>query len=250
MRHSRLYTALILLSLEAALSGCTLANYGIGSLIDTARTREFGPEVFAPDAPAADTPRLGAEVKLKLRDGEVVTGKYLGVEPLPAEEYAERYARARASQTPRFQLPALGDTVGLRMTSGAELKAEFLGLDHQRSVVVNAETPLRVLTTDLREIAGSGGDTVSGEALDSLIINGDLPVVSGLALEVAVEERRRRVKRTRLIPLNSVVWAGQRPRGGRTVGFVVGLAVDMTTIIVMLSNQDSTFGVDLDLAGH
>ncbi|MGD2152487.1 MAG: hypothetical protein PVG79_04415 [Gemmatimonadales bacterium] len=249
MRNSRLYTAIVLLALNSALSGCTLTNYGVGSLIDTARTREFGPEVFASDAPPADTPKLGAELKLRLRDGEVVTGKYLGVEPLPGEEYAERYARARERQMPRFLLPALGDTVSLRMTSGAELAAEFLGFDHERSVLLNAPTPIRLLTTNLREITGPGGATISGAALDSLIVNGDLPVLSALALEVKVEERRRRVKRRRLIPLDSVVWGGQRPRSGRTVGLVSGLAVDVTTLIVMLSNPDFNLSPDLDFGG-
>lgn len=248
MPRSRLFGALILLALNSALSSCTLVGYGLGSAIDGSSKRTFGPEVFTPEGAARDTLKQGTKLTLNLRDGEVVEGKYLGVALLPAEDYSQVYAGARERYELQAALPEPGDTVTLALVSGRVLKGEFLGFEGPNWVIFKRETPWRVAATDVVEMTDGGDCRVSGEELVRLLSSGAAPTMSGLALEVAVREPGRRREERRLIPLDSILSASHKPTGGRTTLMLIGLAVDVATIVTF-ATSDTGFGGGLDFGG-
>lgn len=249
MLRPRLYGALALLALNSALSGCTLIGYGLGSAIDSSSKRTFGPEVFAPESAGRDTLKSGTKLKLNLRDGEVVEGKYLGVERLPAEEYAQVYAGARERYQLQSALPEPGDTVTLALVTGRVLEGELLGFEGRRWVIFRRETLLRVAAADVVEMTDGGDCSVSGETLDRLLSSGAVPTMSALALEVVVSEGRTRREERRLIPLDSILSATYKPTSGRTVGTLAGLAIDVVALIGAIQLREEGFGGGLTLGG-
>ncbi|MGD2217228.1 MAG: hypothetical protein PVJ64_10735 [Gemmatimonadales bacterium] len=227
MRSLRPFGALALLALTSALSGCTLIGYGLGSAIDASDKQTFAPEAFAPQNAGYGLPESGAKLKVNLKDGEVVEGKYLGVERLPAEEYARVYAEARERYELQSALPEPGDSVTLALVTGRMLHGEFLGYEGRRWVVFKRETPWRVAAADVREMTGGSDCRVSGETLDRLISSGAVPTMSALALEVVSGRWSTRRTERRLIPLDSVTSATYKPTSGRMAGGLLGLAVDI-----------------------
>jgi hypothetical protein len=246
MLHSRLYGALVLLALNSALSGCTLIGFGLGSAIDSSSKRTFGPQAFAPESAGRDTLKQGTKLKLNLRDGEVVEGKYLGVERLPADEYAQIYDDARERYELQTALPEPGDTVTLALVTGRVLEGEFLGFEGRRWVVFRRETPWRVAAADIVEMTNGRGCSVSGETLDRLLSSGAVPTMSALALEVDVGRSRR--EEVRLIPLDNIMSGTYKPTSGRTALTLIGLAVDVAAVVAFASS-DMGFGGGFNLTG-
>src|SRR5437867_13422524 len=72
--------------LALSLAGCSLIGLGIGALVDSHRSKPRSLEGW-------DLQRIrkGARIRVLLRDGSAVAGRFRGVETI-AEEYAARYA--------------------------------------------------------------------------------------------------------------------------------------------------------------
>jgi hypothetical protein len=247
MLHSRLFGALVLLAFNSALSGCTLIGYGLGSAIDASGKQTFAPEVFAARSGGRNTVEPGTKLKLALRDGEVVEGKYLGVEQLPADEYVRVYGAARERYELQSELPEPGDTVTLALVTGRVVAGEFLGFERPHWVFFKREVPYRVAATDVVAMSDRHDRSVSGETLDRLVSSGVVPTMSALALEVVVREGSRRREEKRLIPLDSILSATHKPTTGRTSLMLIGLAFDVAGIAVAASGLD--FGGGIKLSG-
>jgi len=232
-----LLTAGVLLGLIVPQSACTLIGYGIGSAIDSGNKRTVAPESFAPD-----TIETGTMFKLRLRDGSLVKGKYLGIEPLPAEEYAARYAWIREQHLTNVPLPELGDTVTLVMISGGELDAEFLGFDLY-SVLVwkpGAPGPESVRPGDIDELRVRGNAAIPGETLALLLSEGALPFHSAFAMQVAPAIGRAGGKR--LLPMEEILFIEWKPGTGRTVGTIVGVTIDVAILVTAVAAGASMSG--------
>jgi len=231
MRDSRLYTAIVLLALNSALSGCTLIGYGIGSAIDASGKRTLAPQAFAPENAGRHTPEQGSKIKLILRDGEVVEGKYVGVERLPAAEYWRVYADARARFQLESALPEPGDSVTLALVTGRVLEGEFLGFEGQRWIHFRRETPWRVAAADVVEMRYAHDRSASGQTLDRLMSSGAVPTMSAVALEVTMGRYGTRRTERRLIPLDSVASVTYKPTSNRSMFALVGLAADAVLVV-------------------
>ncbi|UCF20110.1 MAG: hypothetical protein JSU87_01500 [Gemmatimonadota bacterium] len=229
MISSRIPLALaVLFGLIVPQSACTLVGFGIGSVIDSGNKRTIRPESFAPD-----TIDLGKTFKLRLRDGSVVGGKYLGIEPLPDEEYAARYAVAREQRLMNVPLPEIGETVTLRMNRGDELDAEFLGFDFN-SVLVRKPGefgPESLRLGDIRQFRVAGNEAIRGEALTLLLSEGALPLQS--ALVVQAKPAKGREGGRRLLPMDEVLLIEWKPGAGRTVGAIIGATIDVAILVAV-----------------
>jgi hypothetical protein len=164
-----------------------------------------------------------------------VKGKYAGLEPEAPEEYAERYAAARAELAPRFALPGLGDPITVTYQTGALLQAELAGFDLGRLVVV-ADGRQTMRISDLRELSHADG-IIAGEALALLIAQGTLPLMSGIAIDDAKLAGGSREERT-LIPLDGVHYITYTPSTRRTRGLISGAIVDAAVIVLIVVCAD------------
>lgn len=250
MLRSSLFRALALAALTSALSGCSLIGYGIGSAIDASSKQTLAPEAFTPEDGGRNSFRPGTKLKLALRDGEVVEGEYIGVERLPADEYALVYAEARERYALQSELPEPGDTVTLALVTGGVAEGEFMGFEFPHWVYFKRETQhgvpatqYGVPATDVVEMSDGRDRSVSGETLDRLLSSGTVPTMSALALQVDLGRFWRTERR--LIPLDSISFATHKPTTGRTALTVMGLAIDVAAAVAtasMLSGFNSGGG--------
>jgi hypothetical protein len=230
MLHTRRsYTLLLPLVVALSQSACTLINYGIGSAIDAGNK-----QVYAP-ANVERALEPGTKVTLVLLDSREVKGKFAGLEPEPPEEYAERYAAARAELAPRFPLPGLGEPITVTYQTGALLQAELAGFDLGWLIVVT-DARQAVRMSDLRELASDSG-AISGEALALLVAEGALPLASGIALDDAKLADGSREERA-WIPLDAVDYITRKPGTARTKGLILGALVDAAAIALVVACAD------------
>lgn len=169
-----------------------------------------------------------------MRDGRSVRGKYIGLVPLPAEEYAGRYESARARHLPVVPLPELGDTVTLYMTGGGELNAELLGFDPG---VVSVRTlgsaqPESVQAQEVRQLQTGCGATITGEALSFLLSEGALPFHSALAVHLTAVGNPAGLERR--VPLDRVALIEWDSDKGRKVGTIVGGVIDAAVLVAIV----------------
>lgn len=223
-----LLSTIVVSGLASPQSACTLIGAGIGELVDATTARSLTPRKLAPE-----TIEPGQKIKLQLRNGHSVDGEYIGIEPLPAEEYAARYASTREQHLTIIPLPELGDTVTLRMTQGGELDAEFLGFDlHMMSVrTLGRSEPEGVQPHEVRELCIRGGGAITGEALEFLHSEGALPVHSALAMQTTAAGNRAGGKR--LVPLDRIALIEWDSDNGRKVGTIIGGVIDAVAIVVI-----------------
>ena len=225
----------LILPLTVALSqsACTLINYGIGSAIDSGNKQVYAPT----NVERALEP--GTKITVVLLDSKEVNGKFAGLEPEPPEQYAGRYAVARAELAPRFALPGLGESITITYRTGALLQAKHAGFDLDRLIVVtDARQTLRLL--DVRELASADG-ILSCDALTVLIAQGAVPLTSGIALDDAKLADGRREERTR-VPLDGVRYITRKPSTARTKGLILGALVDAAAIALVVACADGGCG--------
>ena len=226
MRCPRLLQVVVLLScVVPASSACT--GYFIGYAIDVSNK-----EVITPSRSGPPAIEPGKSIKLVLRNGAEISGEYLGLELLPAEDYAVRYAASRDSLAAQLRLPALGDTVGLLLHSGQMMKTEFLGCDYDGLWVRSAAEaePQKLRLIGIREMLVRGGPAISGSAFPLLIFEGSLPTRSALALKVRGGRE--------LVPLSDVARIERTPSKARWIGATTEFVISAATWAILLASWD------------
>ena len=208
-----------------ASSACT--GHFIGYAIDVSNK-----EIITPSRSQPPAIEPGKSIKLVLRNGAKISGEHLGLELLPAQDYAFRYAASRDSLAAQFPLPALGDTVGLLLHSGQMLETEFLGCDYDGLWVrapAEAE-PRKLKLIGIREVLVPGGPTVSGAVFLSLVSESSLPTRSALALKVG--------RGRELIPVSDVARIERTPSKARWIGATTEFVITGATWAILLASWD------------
>jgi hypothetical protein len=214
----RKYSA-ILLVLALSLAGCTLIGLGIGAVVDSHRSKPRSVEGW-------DLQRIrkGARIRLLLRDGSAVAGRFRGVETI-AEEYAARYSAWRGAREAADTMPELGDRVTVGGRAGATDSGTFVGFDPSSLAVrLGDQTSIQERRySDVMRFETERGGALSGTQLAALAGQGQLPLRSRLVVDgipVALE----RVASIQ-VPAHS----------GKITGFVLGAAVDTILIFAVAS---------------
>jgi len=89
-----------------ALNGCSIIGLTTGSLIDASRPDQ----TFLPGWQVV-TIKPGTALHVLLEDGGQLFGRFAGLEPLPAAQYAVIYSRTREQKPLGILLPAPGDRI-------------------------------------------------------------------------------------------------------------------------------------------
>jgi len=124
----------------------------------------------------------GVPLKLRLRDGSVVNGRFLGRTLLDAALYAPRFA-ARA-QTSSWVPFALGETLRVSLRDGRRLTAPFTGYGELSVLLANVSggSDLRIPFEFAKEIQRADGEPVAPRDLIQAFKKGTLPSREALAL--------------------------------------------------------------------
>lgn len=207
--------------------GCTLVGYGIGSAIDSGTGGWVSVETLDTNVVAP-----GKKVDVYLSDGSKLTGIFRGLEPTPAPEYAKSYLAARRSLRLGVSLPTPGDSITLYTTSSPPLRGVFLGYDPGAVVLATAGGTVAVSVQDLQELDFARGRARSAD-VRSALDDSQIPFLSVLR----IERGQASTQSVQLRRISRVEW---RPRTGRTVGWIMGAAVDLYLIIALFLAEDTS----------
>jgi hypothetical protein len=220
-----------------SLSGCTLLGYSAGAMVDAGNKR-----VVVPDSLPVLQP--GAQINVKLRDNTEMAGTYRGIEPLPADEYADRYTRYRAEVMHRVSLPALHDTVLVALVAGEDRRGRFLGFDPGAVVVESTGATVTVSLWAVDRLSAVNGSTIDGENLILLSEQGTTPLRSALSLELSPPAGGTPTAERQVISLDRIAFIERKSHTGRRVGMIVGGVIDAAALIALMicaSSESSGF---------
>jgi hypothetical protein len=210
----------------AALTGCSLIGLGVGASIDKDNAGKRKP--IEPSEVVAVGP--GTPVDVFLRDGGQLSGKFMGLVPVPPEQYADSFARSREANGSEHP-PLLGSTVTVAVKSGKQKQGELLGFGLKSLVIreTGAEQPTAVELSRIVRVSDSAGDDVDGRALQRLVTEGKIPLLSAMAVDTASGRTQ--------IPLDLVARIDvPRKSHGKMTGFLVGAAIDAVLVIAAVNS--------------
>ena len=188
--------------------------------------------------PAGDAAHLepGRELKLHLRNGGTIEGRFRGRTLLAPEVYEPRFAaRAAGGGWVPF---ALGETLTVDLVDGGRRIGTFRGYG-MRSLVLQAPTDsvaVRLPFGSARAIRRAGGGTVSIDSLLAADVRGELPSAEGLAIRTYDSARGISgfVSVTREVPLEEVRMATVTGGNRETAGLILfGAAIDVVLFLAI-----------------
>jgi len=214
-----------------ALNGCSMIGLTTGASVDSEKSNQKivpGWQVM--------TIAPGTRITIILKDGTRLSGKYSGLDPIPAEQYAAIYSQAREQKAEGILLPALGERIdiGLFLEKAKEpekkLEGIFEGFGHDRvlfkfkGTTTLSDLPLSFVT----KIAGSGGHVIAGETLKRLILEGKIPVLSAIVVEGKAGKT--------LVAMDNVSQM-EIPvkKDGAWTGFGIGAAIDIAIVFYIVA---------------
>ena len=196
--------------------------------------------------PAGEAAKLepGTRVKLRLRDGDVVRGRYLGRTLLDSARYAARFSARAGSSSP---LPfALGETLQVKLKDDREWRAPFAGFG-QLSLLLSGpdgSSPRRVPFEFAQEIRRADGRSVEPKDLARAFREGLLPSAEALVVEDGLligseAERLAAGLHVAVEDIHSIT--AELPGGGNATGVVVlGVLVAVVMVIAILASMHHT----------
>jgi hypothetical protein len=131
----------------------------------------------------------GSKIKIILKDGNLVNGKYIRLEKVAKDEYLERYARSRELNKQEVNLPELGDSINVTDTLGKQWIdalgrkwiCELLGFDYHNIISIrkNSQTSTSIAGLDLiGNIIDSDGKAIEVDKIRNLMTECKIPLLS------------------------------------------------------------------------
>jgi hypothetical protein len=241
----------LVLAAIVVMNSCSLIGLGIGAAIDSSK-----PDQVLIPGWVIQKVKPGTQIRVFLNSGDIVSGKFLKVERVQEEEYAERYANSRRQKQEEFLLPALGDDIAITLKSGVYSEREFLGFDYYYAPQRMEAEKESVPTVPISILVGVKGDTLRGrvplilvkeildsyqnvmevKALEKLASQGQIPFLSAIAIQ--------ELDTKRLIALDMVYHIEYKnKKHAKWVGLGIGAAIDVTLIIIAAALASSDWGL-------
>ncbi|MFI5006670.1 MAG: hypothetical protein ACHQKZ_04490 [Solirubrobacterales bacterium] len=215
MTRCRLATTL---AIAAALctAGCTFWGFVVGTHVD-----DHGEKTRPLAGWQIEKVGKGEKIHVRLRDGRELNGEFQGTE-ISTPEYAVRHAAAVERLRP-MALPGIGDSVTVKLSEGKIRSGSLIGFEPTRILLEGPKS--KAPLTKVLVVSWAGG-AVTGAQLSRLARDGALPMLSRL---VVGAER---------VPIEQValVEAPRHHAKGRVVGTLIGAAIDITLVVVGLSD--------------
>ena len=218
------------------LAGCSLIGLGIGAAVDSGKPSRK-------EIPSWEVHSIkpGTKLTIFLNSGELLTGKYIGMLPLPEEEYRRLYSEAKAGDC--AILPDLGEEISVEQSQGQELRGELLGFEYQTlllGMLPKSDEPSRIPQNTIVSITDSSGRLILPEPLQELSRAGKIPVRSKISL---VSENRTVDNKLRpdtaLVDFYEISQVQiHLKKSGKMTGLLVGAIIDFAVIIVVIASAD------------
>jgi hypothetical protein len=240
--------SLLVVAAIFGINGCSIIGFTIGTISDASK-----PDTLTVPGWKMELIEVGRPISILLEDGSWVSGRFAGMVRVPEADYATRYSAFRRQKTGQFLLPALGDNVAITLQNGVQGEREFLGFDyHYPAVKEEAEamsalaapnyvvsvgsledTPTgKVLTSEIDKITHGEGNDLTKEELAELISQGQIPLLSAIAVEQQADTTRVAMDQVCQIDVKA-------KKTGAKTGFVVGAFIDLIVIAVAVASGDS-----------
>ena len=238
MRSRHAVRALCLTVAGLTCIGCTVIGLTAGAVSDASRKAAPLPtwKVY--------TLKPGVPIDVQLRDGRRFVGRFSGLDPVPATEYAEAYEKARAALQGEVRLPALGPA-RVDEAGGKRRQVELLGFGPGCAFLRRKEgaEPTRMPSAQISTLTDVAGVSIGTTKIDTWTNSGRLPLMEAFALAGApldasapplnkeykdVGPDQRQSLRLPLEEIATIEWL--RPGGNATKGFLIGAAVDAVVI--------------------
>lgn len=197
--------------------------------------------------PAGEAAKLepGTLIKLRLRNGDVLKGRYLGRTLLDSARYMSRYSTRTGSSS--YVPFALGETLQVKLKDGREWRAPFAGYG-QLSLLLrgpDGSPPRRVPFEFANEIRRADGGSVDPRILAKAFRDGLLPSAEALVLEDSglllgtVPERLAAGLHVAVEDIQKIT--AELPGGGSATGVVVlGVLVAVVMVIAIIASTRHT----------
>lgn len=230
-----------------ASNGCSVLCFGLGAISDSAN-----PDTLTISGWEVQTVKPGKEMKLTLRDGEQLTGRYAGVDSVPEQQYAQSYASYRKQTGKEAPLPSLGEKIDITLNSGVQGERELLGFDYQYATAKTKgkEAPIPVTyhcaisvrhpgdttsgtvpVSNIDRIVDGKGIVVKGSILEQLTSEGQVPFLSAVAIHDSSGRRQIGMEQVKRIEL-------QKKRNTKWKLAAAGAAFDILLLLAAINYFD------------
>lgn len=258
----RLVPGILVLAVVLNFGGCTLVGFTVGYVID-----ESTDEYAVVKSGELGNLKEGREIKAKMTDGIITTGKFVSLVRDDSLDYRLRYERMIKRMGLRA-FPNLGDTVtfqyavesnikvrsgddsstsdstGYRYSAGSVIEGILAGFDQgygeepgAARIFLDRRESGEEFHENLKFLAfliTAAGDTVRGESLIGLVAEHKVPMRTGLLMKVGLLHDR--------FPQEKVLEVqAKRKRNAALIGTIIGAAIDAAWIIAMATYDWDSF---------
>ena len=184
---------------------------------------------------------LNHRVTLRLRDGTVVWGKFVGDAESPESVYDARYAAWRGTTLGALDLPARGDSVDLRRGSRVLIAGRFRGFSTGVALMQKSGQAglVRAAFTDFDSMVVTTGHATSADWLRERDRRGLLPVTNGLRIETPQEIRFLALDE---IGAGQIATSSTEKVAGATSGMIILFAILGVAFFAALATAFSSVG--------
>jgi hypothetical protein len=209
--------------------GCSVIGLGIGAASDSKKPSQIqGWEVEKVDP--------GKTVTLVLRDSSRIKGKFIGLERLQDQEYAETYDQARELKPDGVVLPKLDDTVSITTKTEKKFEGEFFGFDHGYILlrIVGRNMTNQVSMNNIKSIEQKNGNAIGQTMIEKLLSDGRIPSSSVIVMKNELGKMRTNIEKVPLIrdPVR---------KNGKWIGLGIGVAIDAVVLVVLHNSHWSIY---------
>ena len=226
-------------------SSCSLIGLGTGAVVDSQRKDKSSRAILKIHE--------GSSLTLLLKDGRSLHGHFDGRRDMDAEAYARLWKAWRDTSRAVVTLPSPGDSVRLMLKDGS-IRSGWLAAYQIDGIEVASAGGTRLAAIDsVHQLADRSGQTFSQEFLSDVTRGAKVPLGTLIRLRMPHGASSRRIvepvgelapadNEILEIPLHAVELVnGPAPTGGKIIGLVVGLTVDVI-IVAAAASYDSDCG--------
>ena len=216
------------------LNGCCLIGLGIGAISD-AHTPD---SVFVKQKQWPVVKR-GQRIKVKLKNGQQVIGKYLNFKRSLTRSYLTRYYSFMQSTHRQNQMPKPYEKIQVQTVDNKALEGMFLGVDQRNLNLLTTDLQsFRVLLINIKKITNNRRKTYQIKSINDIISMPNFPLYSEKEinkepkLTILVNNEPKSFVPTQISKIEIL------PRkNGKLIGFLVGAAIDAVFVIFTINSM-------------
>jgi hypothetical protein len=237
MHPARLTAMLLLLAWVGPVTFAQTDSWRLLKIVGAPESASAGSHVI----PAGEAIVLepGTPLKLRLRDGSVLKGRFLARTLMDSAFYAPRFA----AHIPSHAVLALGETLSVSLRDGRQWIAPFAGYAELTLLLRNPDGQLlRVPFESAKAIRRANGGRVKPNALARAFQAGSLPSAEVLVLEefFPVANESNRWSAERRVAVEDIDSASVESPSGTNVALTIVLTVVATVVLIILVIKSGT----------